>query len=423
MQPEPDISQFHTDPRWQAVERILAGDRFCRSPRLCDFLRFVRDETLLGRAEFLHEQLIGVKVFDRKVDYDSSSDNIVRSHASRLREKLEAYYLAEGKDEPWRVSLRRGSYIPQFELAAPPPLELAPKVASAVASFTSPSRWKLATICLALATLLLAALAVYQWQRVPRLAAPSQSTSPALRAFWQQVFPPSKRTLIVPADAILGTYKAFTDTKVGLDAYVSKNYLEPQPSGALSEITPQLLKSRYTSMADVELIAQLLRIPEAQINKPQVRFARDLQMADLKESNVIFSGAEPVNPWLAVFRDKRNFIITDDTPTRVINRAPLPGEPASYPFDPHDPQHIVYAIIATLPNLSGNGLVLIVEGTTIGGTEGAADFLTDPSQLEPVFAPAFQRYGRIPPFEMLLQTRDLSGSAPQTRLVAVRFHP
>ena len=61
MQPEPDITQFHTDPRWQAVERILAGDRFCRSPRLCDFLRFVRDETLLGRAEFLHEQLIGVK--------------------------------------------------------------------------------------------------------------------------------------------------------------------------------------------------------------------------------------------------------------------------------------------------------------------------------------------------------------------------
>jgi hypothetical protein len=68
-----------------------------------------------GRGEQLSEQRIGIHVFDRKLDYDSADDNIVRSHASRLRQRLEAYFHAEGRDETLRLELRRGSYIPNFE--------------------------------------------------------------------------------------------------------------------------------------------------------------------------------------------------------------------------------------------------------------------------------------------------------------------
>jgi hypothetical protein len=101
---------FINDPRWQLIERIIASPHLLKSSRLCGFLRFVTEETLAGRGEQLNEQRIGIYVFDRKLDYDSADDNIVRSHASRLRQRLEAYFLAEGRDETLRVELRYRAY-------------------------------------------------------------------------------------------------------------------------------------------------------------------------------------------------------------------------------------------------------------------------------------------------------------------------
>ena len=74
------------------VERILASRLFARSERLCRFLRFCVEHTLLERGDQLKEQLVGVEVFDRKGDYDPRTDPIVRVEAMRLRSKLKAYY-------------------------------------------------------------------------------------------------------------------------------------------------------------------------------------------------------------------------------------------------------------------------------------------------------------------------------------------
>ncbi len=38
-------------------------------------------------------------------------------------------------------------------------------------------------------------------------------------------------------------------------------------------------------------------------------------------------------------------------------------------------------VVAFLPNLSGNGNALILEGTSMAGTESAWDFVSDDSQL------------------------------------------
>lgn len=107
---------FAEDPRWQLVTRIMASSHLSKSSRLCGFLRFITEETLAGRGERVNEQRIGIHVFERRVDYDSAEDNIVRSHASRLRQRLDAYFQAQGKSEPLRIELRRGSYVPVFEL-------------------------------------------------------------------------------------------------------------------------------------------------------------------------------------------------------------------------------------------------------------------------------------------------------------------
>jgi hypothetical protein len=125
-----------------------------------------------------------------------------------------------------------------------------------------------------------------------------------------------------------------------------------------------------------------------------------------------------------MFESRRNFVISNDQQTRVftiLNRSPHPGELPIYRYDPRDPQQSAYALIALRPNLSGNGNVLIVEGTGIAGTEAASDFLSSEDQIERVLAPALEKYGHIPPFEILLETTNLNGGAPQSKVVAVRF--
>src|SRR5215472_6241216 len=70
--------------------------------------------TLKGREAELNEQKIGQAVFGRSPDYDSSIDGIVRTQASRLRQRLELYFEQEGAEEPVRVVIPKGGYIPVF---------------------------------------------------------------------------------------------------------------------------------------------------------------------------------------------------------------------------------------------------------------------------------------------------------------------
>ncbi len=105
------------DLRWKLAERLVATSGFVKSTRLSSLLLHIVQQTIHGKDRDLHEQLIGERVFGRPVGYDPRDDNIVRAHASRLRQKLEAYYREEGRDEPLRVLLPRGSYVPSFERA------------------------------------------------------------------------------------------------------------------------------------------------------------------------------------------------------------------------------------------------------------------------------------------------------------------
>ena len=423
---------FLNDPRWQLVGRIIASPHLSKSSRLCGFLRFVTEETLAGRGEQLNEQRIGIHVFERKLDYDSADDNIVRSHASRLRQRLEAYFLAEGRDETLRVELRRGSYIPNFEVVSTPPRQIQAShvienpVAQLARGQNSASRpWSryLAWI-LAMGLFAASIAAIYEWHNYRSLARSLQSKSAAARALWSQVFVAGKRNLIVPADSSLVLFENLTNKNVSLQSYISKGYLAGSSKGISEDLAKRIGNRRLTSIADIELTSSLLQIPEVVATHPQIRFTRDLQLADFKEANLILIGAEESDPWLSMFQSRRNFVISNDQQTRVftiLNRSPRPGEPPAYHYDPRDAQHSAYALIALRPNLSGNGNVLIVEGTGIAGTEAASDFLSSEDQMERVLAPALEKYGHIPPFEILLETTNLNGGAPQSKVAAVRF--
>src|SRR5215831_8580664 len=75
------------------------------------------EQSCEGRRENLKESVIGVSVFDRNPDYDPKIDPIVRVHARRLREKLDAFYSSE-ESHDIVIQMPKGRYIARFEEVA-----------------------------------------------------------------------------------------------------------------------------------------------------------------------------------------------------------------------------------------------------------------------------------------------------------------
>lgn len=97
------------------LERILGYPQFQASDRRRAFLRFVVEETLAGRADRLKAFPIAVAVFGRDETFDSQTDPVVRLEARRLRRDLDSYYVDRGAKDPVRISIPKGSYVPNFE--------------------------------------------------------------------------------------------------------------------------------------------------------------------------------------------------------------------------------------------------------------------------------------------------------------------
>ncbi len=106
----------------------------------------------------------------------------------------------------------------------------------------------------------------------------------------------------------------------------------------------------------------------------------------------------------------------------VTNRKPQPGEDSTYSREPNDHSQRAYALVALLPNLDRTGNVLILEGTTMAGTEAASDFAFDEKRLMDILKPYMGARKSLPHFEVLLQTSVIGGGAPESKVLAYRIH-
>ena len=104
------------------LARVVGSADFEASERNRNFLRYVVDETLAGRSSRIKAYSIATSVFGRDERFDPQHDAIVRIEANRLRRALEHYYLTSGRDDPLRIEIPRGSYVPAFLPPAAPPL-------------------------------------------------------------------------------------------------------------------------------------------------------------------------------------------------------------------------------------------------------------------------------------------------------------
>lgn len=98
------------------LEHILTSAEFKGKSMLQGFLRFVVEQTLDGRAHEIKGYTIATQVFARKEDFDPARDPIVRIQAGRLRRALERYYQTLGRDDPVRIEIPLGGYVPVIHL-------------------------------------------------------------------------------------------------------------------------------------------------------------------------------------------------------------------------------------------------------------------------------------------------------------------
>ena len=96
------------------LDRILASAAFAGAERASNFLRFVVERKLEGRAGEIKEYVIAVEVLGRTSSFDSKTDPIVRVEAGRLRDRLSSYYEDEGEVDLVLISLPKGGYVPEF---------------------------------------------------------------------------------------------------------------------------------------------------------------------------------------------------------------------------------------------------------------------------------------------------------------------
>lgn len=96
------------------LERILAFPGLQASDRRRDMLSYIVEEALAGRSAQIKATTIAIAVFDRGTDFDQQSDPVVRLEARKLRRDLDNYYVGAGRDDPVRIEIPKGRYVPKF---------------------------------------------------------------------------------------------------------------------------------------------------------------------------------------------------------------------------------------------------------------------------------------------------------------------
>jgi hypothetical protein len=421
------------------ADRIAASSGFQRSPRLRELLQFIVQSSIDHPGCPLTEQQIGIAVFRRPPQYDSSSDTIVRVQVSQLRKRLEHFYLTEGASEPLILEIPRGAYNAAFSVRH---VDTEPgeghsaelKTVSVEPAHTQagprnvalpPARGRLVPMlvgALVLLTTLCCVLGYRLWQ-----ADKPAVIEPSLRLLWSNLIRPDQKTTVVVADSGFGFLQDALGAPMDLDHYLQH---DPQqwvhsfhPDPHVDAILQMLAFRQYTSIADMAVSRRILELNPALHSQVSVVFARNFNARSAESGNVILLGSQRSNPWVNLYLPRLNFLFDyDETQHKAVvrNQHPRPQESGVYRIagEGHGIKE-GYAVVAFLPNSTGTGNVLILAGTDMEATEAVGSVVTKESGLHQ-FLKAIGANNRMPYVEALFETRRLGGAPQECKLIAFR---
>jgi hypothetical protein len=420
------------------MSRLLETNYFRNSRRYPVLFRFIVEETLEGRGEYLKERLLGVRVFDRPADYDTAADPIVRVTIAEIRKRIAQYYQEEAHDAEMRIELPQGRYVPEFHfsrdersdhqqasdsthtraespIAVPPEAQpAAPSIRSRLKSLFS-FRVRCALGVVAVLLIALGASAIWKW------AYPS-----ALDELWNP-FLANRRTVIfclpvgtrageaiaASAGILVGDYSSTMDHAALPDS---------PASGSSFASTFLAYEKQDENMAFPDAVATL-RISNylaACNRRSSFRPNALATLDDLRQGPVVLIGGLD-NQWTlrALASLRYRFAGTGQEQYWVMDTK----NPAmrDWKLDPKAPLTDVkrdYAIIARVHDESTGQIEMIVAGIGMSGTSAAGEFMVDPQQMKELrrrVGPGFRDHD----FEAVLSTDVVNGIAGSPRILAV----
>jgi hypothetical protein len=423
---------------------VLSSVAFKGSKRAQDFLQLVVEHALAGRIDSLRERMLGSEMFGRPVDYDTANDAVVRVKASEVRRRLARYYDGLNTPPTVRIALTTGSYVPQFQWAAPEapaaPVQSAPSgdsqsdsvsilpqpSAAQHASSATASQWKWKPWLLRASVLAIysAALISITWFAAAHFGHSHRTPNPR-DPLWAAIFEDTRNTYIVPADAGFNLLEDLSHSTFPLADYLKGGYLDLPLAGVDAHSADDLRLGKYGSFVDFQIVATLAGLPEYNRQRTVIRFPRDMRLDDLKDANGILLGSVGSNPWVAIAGSSANFKIVyrqGMEGATIVNGNPQSGEAPTYESHWNEPQHETFALLAFLPNLRGTGHLLLLQGLDAPGTQAAAETLFYSPALALILQRATRTDGSLRFFEVLVRSTSINSSSTGPQIIASRIY-
>lgn len=375
----------------EELNRVLASHEFHSSKRSQDFIRYVVENTLAGRADMLKERTIGIDVFGRSTSYEPSDDATVRVKAGEVRRRLGLYYAGQGAADPVRIDLPPGTYIPEFRWievpALAPPREPAP-----VATLQQlPRDHRLLWISAAVVVLALAAIGWW--------LARGRSPVTALDQFWSPVLngtaPVSVCAAYVP---VYGLNRATGDPT--------------RPEDFV------LLTDQFVGGGDLLATARLSALLTRLQRPYTLRIGNDVSFKDLRSAPAILVGYSYTR-WKEISSELRYFIEVSNTRVGITdNGKPTPWTIANLPADRRTNED--YAIVSRVFHPDTHAMLVEIAGITQYGTEAAAELVTNPDLLaEGVHgAPADWQKKNL---QLVLHVKVIAGTASAPKVIGAYY--
>ena len=373
----------------QELGRILSSSVFRGSKRCHDFMNYVCTKATHGAAETLKERTIALEVYGRPTHEGFTDDNIVRVGAREVRKRLALYYTGEGADDPVRIHLPTGSYVPTFSYDyRSVPVHAESSHAEVRAAEPDSSASSKANLSTRSTRLWMAAVAVVVVAILAVALIRFRQTPTGFESFWKPAFDSPAPALLVMPHPIVYQPSARAllldmQTNGKPDLAVSRAiHLPPEQLGG-ADFVPVF--NQYIGFGDAVAAVDAYSVFANHGRSAQLRLADKVEFNDLYGSTVVLIGGSFANRWTAEVTKNLRYQFrfeNQSKPWIVDTQSDKKWGLASITDDRRTVED--YVLICRIPQAQTGKLMVIVAGLAVFGTEAGGRILSDPKLLEPV---------------------------------------
>jgi hypothetical protein len=413
----------------QQLARMLDSHHFRHSHRYPVLLKYLVEQTLIGRSGELKERLLGIEVFHRTPDYDTNVDPVVRVTAAEVRKRIAQYYQEPAHAHEIRIEMPIGSYVPHFYRPQASPSAVGTDVpeiphakengasgnghaaSTPAAEVVGPehgSRWhRVFWPHVAIAVVIGALLAYLGARAVGTIESWREH---AIRDFWAPLSSGDTPVFVVIGDHTIGS---------------TGNALRASQGAAVNPAEDVLQLMNEHEQVTVSDVTSLFTVLEYMIRHDKRYTAQGAGAVSFDELNkgpvLLFAGLD--NRWTMRLTEHLPYRFVDSPNDAIgtIEDSQNPSHRWQVDFSvPYSKMPVDYAIVARYFDPVIEEPVIIVAGVGETGTVSASQFVTSERMIEDMakLAPTGWKHGNV---EVVLQTSVIDGRPGPSHIVASRF--